>query len=536
MFLRIFARYKNAYITGCRGTTKSYSANTSRYIDGVLWPGEKQRYFGPALNQTAEIASATRKQIEKNYPLLMSHWKVKSDSKDNFECVTEYGSEFSITAMRGDNAHSVLGEEVGQEELPQFDHQTFRNKVLPAIRLQHHVDRAPDPLHIDFKIQYITSACRQQNDAYGTRCKILEKMRQGSDSNYAIDIPWKVPVLLGIRDMAWAEKLRDDLTPEEWQREMESFYTGVVENPVIRDSVLTESQKLQVMELHHDQDPQAIYIIGYDVSYEDGARNAKCAESVWKLNLQKDFLKRKRYLKKMVYVGDMPPKEAMRQAMYLKSRWRDYVMEGGGPTYIAIDGWQYGKSVVEFLMQDLGDGNPPFSCMNGAYQEKELEGAIPVIYPIKATGGMGGEHDPDSEMLRYAELEFEAGNVWILTRNVNEGVKAYKTHHRIKDSDQDGKFAIPYLKCKEMCGQIGNLKRKLSGGKWVEVRISNAIQRDMWSASKYALRLAQILEYKNLSDDNQKKSSWADIITTVNRRRTRHGSPRVVGRRGGRIS
>ena len=65
MFLRIFARYKNAYITGCRGTTKSYSANTSRYIDGVLWPGEKQRYFGPALNQTAEIASATRKQIEK---------------------------------------------------------------------------------------------------------------------------------------------------------------------------------------------------------------------------------------------------------------------------------------------------------------------------------------------------------------------------------------------------------------------------------------------------------------------------------------
>lgn len=538
IFLRIFARYKDAFITGCRGTTKSYSANTSRYLDGVLWPGEKARYFGPALNQTAEIASATRKQIQKNYPLLMNHWSVKSDSKDSFECVTSYGSEFSITAMRGDNASSVLAEEVGQEEIPQFDHQTYRNKVLPAVRLQHHVDREPDPLHIDFKQQYITSACRQQNDAFGVRCGILNRMRAGEDNCFAIDIPWQVPVLLGIRDISWADSLREQLTPEEWMREMESIYTGVTENPVLRDSVLTESQKNQVMELHHCHDPQAIYIIGYDVSYEDGAKNAKCATSVMKLTQQKEYIKRNRYLKQMVYVSDMPPRSAMHQALYLKALWRDYTMDGGEATYIAIDGWQYGKAVVEYLMQDLGDGCPPFSCMTGAYASLEQEGALPVIYPIKATAGVVGEHDPDSEMLRYAELEFEGGNVWMLTKNINDGVKAYKAYHRIKDSDEDGKFAIPYAKCKELCGQIGNLKRKLSGGKWVEVRISKSIQRDMWSATKYALRLAQILEQKNLADSAKVKSSWADIIRGTAKKRpyTQHSiRGRTVGRRGGKL-
>lgn len=148
------------------------------------------------------------------------------------------------------------------------------------------MNRKPDPLHIDFKKHYITSACRQQNEAYQYRCDILNAMRAGR-SAFILDTPWQVAVLSGIRGLAWAEDLRRKLSTKEWMREMESRYTGVFENPVIRDAVLTEAKKIQVMETHHCQNPFVFYIVGYDVSHEEGARHAKCAVSIVKCTPQK---------------------------------------------------------------------------------------------------------------------------------------------------------------------------------------------------------------------------------------------------------
>ena len=35
----------------------------SKMIDCIRWPGEKVRYFGPALNQTAEIADGAYETV-----------------------------------------------------------------------------------------------------------------------------------------------------------------------------------------------------------------------------------------------------------------------------------------------------------------------------------------------------------------------------------------------------------------------------------------------------------------------------------------
>lgn len=535
---RAFARYKEVFITGSRGTTKTYNAVLSKLMDGVLWVGEKIRYFGPSLKQTADIVQGAYRQICKNYPALVRHFGKPKCSEDSFEVSTEYGSEVTIATMRGDNCHQVLCEEVGQEEQPLFDHKNYRNIVLPSVRLTHQVDRKADESHIDFKKHYITSACRQQNEAFDYRNSILKKMRSGG-SAYVLDIPWQVSVLLGMRDIEWAEDLRTKLTAEEWMREMESRYTGVSENPVIRDSVLTEAKKIEVMETHHCQNPFVFYIIGYDVSYEEGARHAKCATAVVKCSVQNGVHKQDRYLKQLVYVRDSDPASAAGQAIYLKDLWRQYSQSGSEyPCYIAIDNRQYGKSVTEQLMKDMGDGTP-LCCFHHEYPDLELPGALPVIYPVVASNGYRetGKGDPDGEMLKYAEVEFEQGNVEILTTNIYDGVEAYKKFHRIKDSDDDATFAIPYAKCRELCGQISNLKRKMSGLNWSEVRISKAIQRDMWSATKYALRMAQILERKNLAEEAKRPSDWTPAIQAAQEGRAsapvRVGlRPRVLGRTG----
>lgn len=509
LIIRVFARFREAMITGSRSLTKTYSSECQRLTKGILYPNTEMRYFGPSLIETAQIGVATFQQIKKDYPALANHYVIKNASSDKFEVKTAYGSCFTIKTMRGDNAHDSIAEEYAKEELPRFDYETYQKVVLPAIRLQHKVNGVEDPNFIDYQKHAITSAGRQQNHAYATRCDMVRRIGLGEKDVFVMDASWEIIVLMQMRPYEWAMHLKHELTPEQWLREMESIYTGTVENPVIREETLTESKTMLLMEERHCGDPNATYIIGYDVSYEDNARNAKCAASVLKLTKQTAEWKKDKYLKSLIFVNDSPPPaDAILQARKLKDLWYSFVMENGKPTYIAIDGWQYGKAVIEALMRDLNDGLPPLCCFDHCqYRENELPNALPVIYPIKA-GGVGVT-DPDADMIRYAEVQFEARNVQLLTTNIAQGVEAYKRMRKILDPNADASIAVPYLKTRELCGQIQNLKKVPTGTGFGERRISNHIQRDMWSSLKYALRLAQILEHRDFLAEQSGDDTWA---------------------------
>lgn len=515
VMMRAYARYADVSFTGTRGVTKTNTKLKYAMVNGIVWPGTQSSYYGPSYRQMASIGSKTFRQIEHDYPLLAKHWRVTAESKEDFKIETDWGSSFYISAMRGDNIHDVTAEEFAQEENPPFDYGEYSTVVLPAVRLRHNVNGKPDSNYVPYKSHTITSAGRKQNPAYQVRCETMKAMQNG-ESAFAMDISWEAVILQLMRPYSWAQKLKSKLTPERWMREMESRYTGADEFPVISDETLAESQNLLCMERqhvckypHNSTDPKdVIYIVCYDVSYEDAKKNAKCACGVWKLTRQKDFLKRDKFLKQLVYLDDWPPPDnAMIQARKLKEIWYRFCFDGGNATYIAIDGWQYGKAVIEDLMKDLGDGLPPLCIRKHAdYISLELEGAIPIIYPIKAGGA--GVTDPDFEMLKYAQSQFDNHNVQLLTMNLRDGVDNYKRLHRIKDDDLDYQIAVPYQKTRELAGQIMNLKLVPSGAGMSEKRISKAIQRDSWSAIKYGLRLAQIIEREELVASIKKPSDW----------------------------
>lgn len=548
--LRAYARYTDVAITGTRGMTKTYTKMISEMINGVAWTGTQVLYTGPSLKQLASIGGKTFHDIEHDYAALAKHWRVTAESKDDFKIETDYGSAFYIGEKRGDNIHAATAEEFAQEENPPFDFDEYTTIVLPAVRLRHNVNGSPDPNFVAYKNHSITSAGRKQNHAYQVRCEVMKEMGRG-ESAFTMDVPWQCVVLQQMRPYSWAQKLRTKLTPEKWMREMESRYTGADSNPIVRDEVLTECRKLMIAENRHCaydignklKPEDVIYIVGYDVSYADDKKNAKCACVVLKCTRQTDWLKRDRYLKQAVYVDVWnPPVKSMMQAQRIKDVWSRFCYEGGAPTYLAIDAWQYGTSVVENLMMDLGDGLAPLCVRNHAsFTELEQENAVPCLYPIKAGGA--GVTDPDAEMVRYAELQFENRNVELLCSNVNEGVENYKKYHRIKDDSMDAMLADPYIKTRELVGQIQNLKKVASGTTQKEERISKHIQRDIWSALKYALRVAQILEREELAQAVRHKSDWdAELAKYKNRAAAPHraaaagaGGRTVTARRGGRI-
>ena len=114
-------------------------------------------------------------------------------------------------------------------------------------------------------------------------------------------------------------------------------------------------------------------------------------------------------------------------------------------------------------------------------------------------------------MIRNAEVQFDNRNVELLTGNYTAGIEAYKRLHRIKDDASDYAIYVPYKKTNELVGQIQNLKKVPTAGGVSEKRISKRIQRDSWSAVKYGLRLAQILERTFLVKERY-TSDWDDVL------------------------
>lgn len=544
MMLRAEARYQYCGIMACRGATKSFCSITEEMIEMVLWPGTTTAYYGPSFKQTAQITSEIYDQIASNYPALAWHVDVLTNSKDAFEMGTPYGSALNIQAFRGKTCHKTVAEEFAQEKDPPFDYEKYRTDVLPVVRAQYMVRGTADPTYVSFKQHYITSSGRQQNHSYEVRGRWFKQMAKGDPAFFVMDIPYDAILLSGMRPISWAENLRRELTPDEWAREMESRCTGSDKDPLIRDQTITDSRSLLCMEEHHccyDADnrlkPEEVkYVLGYDVSYSDGAANAKCALAVLKLTEQKSALKRDKYLKQLVYLDDWSPMDEIAQAKRLKQMWRRFSYPGS-ETFIAIDNWQYGTSVTQAMMRELDDDLPPLCVMDHAmFTELENPGCVPVIYPIRA----GGAHctDADADMIRYAEIQFENQNVQLLTADFQSGIEAYKSLHRIRDDKSDRAIFRPYQKTQEMVGQIQNLKKIISGAGVSERRISNKIQRDSWSALKYALRLAQKLEERYLARA-ARDSQWESYYEQQHKRAVRivtngRTQMRGIGRQGGR--
>lgn len=514
LMLRLLARNRDVFITGTRGITKTFCLLLFGMINGILYPGDILRYCAPNQKQAAALAAQAFHQIEKDYPDIASQWEVRNDRSDMFRITTRYGSEFTMYAPRGSNSSLCVGEEIGAEGADGFDMDTFEKDVLPTVRMVRRVNQKKDPTHINLKHLYITNACSKINRAYTVhRHKALGAMLYGErHEGYVIDLPWEVAVLGNIRDREYIKDQKHKLSVESFLREMCARYTGSNENPIVTDEVLARSRTLMAMEDFHCGDTKAIYIVSHDVSYEDGSRNAKCADVVVKLTRYKTQAKRDKYKKQVVWADSYPPPAtSFAQAQKIRTLWSKFCKDSGEATYLVVDAQAYGKEVVEELMKPSTDSLPNLCCYNHMkYTEIEQPNALPVVYPLKA--GTRGTQDEEGLMLQYAQVEFEQGNIELLTSMISEGMEQYKLRHGIKDNYADGRIQLPYKKTEELCEQIQNLVLKTSGTTLKEERRSKSLQRDIWSALKYALRFAQLLEAEIVKENYKKKSSWTDIL------------------------
>lgn len=535
MMLRIFARYGNVYITGARGLTKTYCIMLSKMHDGIMFPGEVIRYCAPAAKQSAALASAAFRDASSNFPIISNIFHVNNDRQDYFKVGSSMMSQFTMYAPRGDNSSAVVGEEMGAEGSEKgFDMDAFEAEILPTCRLGRKINGVDDRCHINQKWDFISNACSRTNKAYTVyRRNALKAMVVGRKyEGYCLDMPWQCALLCNIRDVEYYIKQKRSLSAENWLREMDAVYIGAEENPMIPDEVLNQSRRLKVMEDQHCGDPNCIYIVSHDVSYKDSRKNAKCADVVLKLTKYPQQNKREKYRKQVVFVDNYaPPATDYAQADKLKKLWYSFCMNGGNATYLVVDAQAYGTSVVEELMKPSMDGTPTLCCVDHDFAEIEQPGSLPVIYPLKAENR--GTKNNEGSMIQYAQNAFEKGEVELLISNAFEGVEAYKQVHNIKDIYYDGKIRMPYVQTDLLCQQINNLKTELSGMNFKERRVSKAVQRDIWSALKYALRYAEILERDLVKETYKSKNEWALLAEHAGQHTVQNAITQINGVRQG---
>ena len=507
VMMRIFARYRNVYITGSRGTTKTYVVNLSNCHEGLLFPGIFVRYVGPTQKQTAELASKAFKTVCDNYPPIGLWWDRKNDREGMFRITTPFGSEFSMYAPRGDNCNATVAEEMGAEGEDAFDMNKYESDIAPTRRQTRCINRVPDRTYVQLKSHHIGNACSKTNKAFMVyRAGALRDMMTGDKyDGYVLDIPWQVSLLCGIRDIAYFKQQRNDITPETWLREFCAIYTGSGDSPMVADVTLARSQRLMLTEPEATGEPNAIYLVIHDVSAIDSATNAKCADVVIKLTRYTDEDRKDIYRKQVVYLDTFaPPATNAQQGRKLKALWRKYCAPNA-LAFLVIDANGNGDAVLQELIKQ-NDGMP--ICTIGHTHHKEIEqpGAREIIYPIKAGGK--GSRDPEAEMVSNAQAEFAHFNVELPTTKVLDGVEFYKRKHGIKDNFADIEISNPYRQSELLSQQIANLQ--VIGGK--EKRKSKHIQRDLWSALKYGLWFARILEQKLQFEMYGAKSDWQEEI------------------------
>ncbi len=520
MMLRINVRYRLTYTTGVRGFTKTYIIVLGKMVEGILYPNIKLRYTAPNQKQAAMLATQAFHQIEQDYPLIASHWILKNDREDMFRIITPYGSEFTMYSARGDNSHGTIAEEIGQEGKEPFDMESYETDIIPTCRLVRMLNFQPDPYMVQNQHNHISNACSKNNPAFYThRANCLEEMIYGEiGEGYVIDFSWISAIMAGIRTVQYIKDQKASLTKKAWDREMCALYSGDTDNPLISEESLMASRVLPFCELKHCGDPDVIYIVSHDVSYTDGSKSAKCADVVLKLSRYDDIERRDRFRKQVVFYDSYsPPKTDYGQAEKLKRLWRAFCMNGGNATYLVVDAQAYGTAVVTELMKPTEDGSRPLCCYKHmAHVEIEQPNALPIIYPMKATttGGMNS----DGDMISYAQLQFDQNIVELLIPDALDGVEQYKRLHGIKTPAYDGQIAMPYKQCNLMCQQIQNLKVDVSGVSIKEKRKSNSIQRDIWSALKYALWFANLLEMGEVNEKYRAQSSWQQKIAETLKR------------------
>ena len=344
-----------------------------------------------------------------------------------------------------------------------------------------------DPNELHKTELYITTASTQQQFAYEKMREVYHDMLNGK-SAFCIGNSYELPCDFGQLDIDFVEDLKESPTfsISDFMREYESIYTGSSSDNLVGEEKLNKTRTVGCAEWEHSGEAGVEYVLSYDVARAEGEANALSALAVIKITPRN----KGDYTKELVNLFSMEGTHTLIQAKFLKQKVNEFKAK-----ILVIDANGLGSGVVDQLVLDLDDGNPPYSVVNDdEYDRYKQPNSIPMVFALKSQN----KETKNSDMINHFMQIFNKLDIGLLI-NENNGIKELekKYKHKIKDSEEIAMLQIPYVLTSNMCEQIMNLQYKQSGINTQVEQISRRIQKDMFSALLYGLYWIYLEEKKN---------------------------------------
>lgn len=490
IYLRIMFRYQKVFLTATRGTSKSYLQNLFFILKCIFYPGTKLFICAPGKEQAAKIAKEKLEEIFEHYPILRNEVKTYNDQKDYVRVVFHNGSKYDVVQMtdasRGGRRYGGAVEEIADES---FKGDILNSVVIPLMANNRTAKNGKVDENETHKSQiYITTAGTQQQFAYQKLMEIYVEMLNGK-SSFCLGNSYELPCDYGHLDIDFVESLKDSPTYKlaDFMREYESIWTGSSSDSLVSEEKLNKSRVVGIAEWEHCGDENVEYVLSYDVSRNEGNENALSCLAVFKITPKSDGS----YVKELVNIFSMEGQHSLLQAKFLKQKVKEFKAR-----ILVIDANGLGVSVVDNLVLDIDDGNPPYSVVNDdRYDKYKLDNSIPMVFALKSQNKETRESDMISHFMQVF-LKMDIG----LLKLPNEGIKDIekKEKRKIKESEEISRLQLPYILTDILFEEIMNLRYKQSGNDTKIERISNRIQKDKFSALMYGLYWIHLEERKNI--------------------------------------
>lgn len=505
VYLRIMMRYRKVFLTATRGTSKSFLQNLAFVLKCIMYPRTRLFCCAPGKEQSAKITADCLNDIFEFYPLLRNEVKTFVENKDYTKLIFYNGSKYDVVQMRdttrGGRRFGGAIEEIADEK---FDGDILNSVVIPLMAN----DRTAmcnkiDPNEIHKCEIYLTTAGTQQQFGYQKLREVYQDMIDGK-SAFCLGNSYELPCLHGQLDIDFIEELRESPTYSimDFMREYQSIWTGSSSGSLVSDEKLKKSRVVGVAEWEHCGDNKVEYCLAYDVSRNEGDENALSCLVVIKLTPKDNG----DYVKEVVNIFSMEGQHDTWQAKFLKQKVKEFKAR-----ILVVDANGLGSGVVDQLILDLNDGNPPYKVVNddkGIWTKYESDNGIPMVFALKAQN----KDTRNSDMINHFMQVFNKLNVGLL-KSKHEGIKELekKLKRRIKESEELANAEIPYILTDNLCEEIMNLTYKQAGAETKIERVSRAIPKDKFSALLYGLYWVYLEEKKNKISKKQ-KFNWLDYV------------------------
>lgn len=523
VYLRVLMRYKKVGIVATRGLSKTYINVLGKYVKSILYPNNHEAIAMPTKNQSAKVTQEKVEEIWRDYPMLKNELRSWSFQKDYVRLEFKNGSTLDTLTV-GESSRGLRANGISLEEIvdPRMDRDTINEVILPILAQPRRTKHGVDENEVSLTQAYVTTASHKQSYAYEKFKEIHDEMVAGKPSVLLIT-SYEMGVRFGTLRL---EEVQDKLesatySPLSFDREMRSIFTGSSEDSLVSSEDINDARILETPEHKASKTKDgSFYVLSYDVARSEGSQNAQSSLVVIKATPRGDGS----YVRHIVNLYTMEGTHFKNQAVFLKQKVEEFKA-----SMLVVDSNGLGAGVVDYLVTEI-DENPPYSVTNDdRYNSYKTPDSIPMLFLVSAQA----KGTKNADIVNRFMTSVKIGDIKLLK---SEAVARGLTNE--KDGAKLANFLLPFVQTDRLIDEVMNLEYVQKGNTTSVRQVSNAIEKDRYSALAYGNFYIYLREQKESRRNSRTNNSAVQFFSMkkpkfdsfgTDKKKTRKGKPKRRG-------